>query len=174
MTEYIQQVNDLEEVIRFEKKIVAHQKGLLHLAFSILIYNSNEDILLQKRSEDKYHSGGLWSNACCGHPRPGETIEGAAHRRLEEELDFDCDLKPIGKIRYRAEFANGIIENEIDHLFQGVYEGKVAPDPEEVESIKWISAKDLKKEVSKNPAKYTVWFREILAKGYVKATNSRK
>ena len=151
------------------EKIEAHEKGLLHRAFSIFIFNKRGEVLLHQRAFDKYHSGGLWSNACCSHPRPGEPLEKAVHRRLQEEMGFDCDLQEIFTFTYRHEFDNGLIENEFDHVFKGYYggfnppaDGEVNPDPAEVAQHKWVSWDFLVNDIRKNNQHYTHWLQEII------------
>ena len=114
-------------------------------------------MLLQRRARDKYHSGGLWTNACCTHPRPGEEPIATAHRRLKEEMGFDCDLAYIGAMTYRTEFPNGLIEHEYDHLFKGVYDGEPVLNPEEAAAYRWISPEELAKELKEHPESYTYW-----------------
>lgn len=144
------------------EKLEAHKKGLLHRAFSIFIYNSNGELLIQQRPKEKYHSGGLWSNTVCSHPMPGEKYLSAAHRRLKEEMGFDCPLKKKNCFIYKKEFENGLTENEYDCIFVGKYDGSPKPNPVEVANWKWVTMSDLKKDIAKNPEKYTFWFREIL------------
>lgn len=144
------------------EKLEAHKKGLLHRAFSVFVFNKDGQLLLQKRNSKKYHSGGLWSNTVCSHPRPGEEYEDAVHRRLKEEMGFDCDLKQASCIIYRSEFKNGLIEHEYDCVFKGEYDGDVKPDPEEVEDTKWVNIDELKKDVNESPEKYTYWFKKIV------------
>jgi len=146
----------------YEEKMEVHRKGLLHLAFSVLIFNSKGEILLQKRADEKYHSPALWTNTCCGHPNRGEEIREAAERRLEEEMGFHCSLTHRFTFHYRADFPNGLYENEIDHVYSGTYEGSISPDPEEVSDYRWVGMDELLSDAEASPEKYTVWFREIL------------
>ncbi len=147
----------------FEEKLEAHKKGLLHRAFSIFVFNQNGELLLQQRDKNKYHSGGLWTNTVCSHPKPDESYEKAVHRRLKEEMGFDCELKKVGCFTYRAEFDNGLTENEYDCVFMGIYDSKdIYPDKKEVEDYKWIKAEELIVDTKKHPKKYTPWFKEIL------------
>jgi isopentenyl-diphosphate delta-isomerase len=155
-------VDENDKEIGAEEKIKAHREGKLHRAFSILVFNPKGEMLLQKRSERKYHSGGLWTNACCSHPRFGETIEKAVHRRLKEEMGFDCRLKKIFSIKYKIKLDNNFSENEFDHVFIGKFKGDPEPDPDEVSGWKWIKMKRLEDDVKKNPGKYTEWFKKIL------------
>ena len=158
MFEKVILVDEKDIVVGEEEKVKAHSKRLRHRAFSIFVFNSKGEILLQKRARNKYHSGGLWSNACCGHPRPGEKLERATKRRLEEEMGFNCDLKFLFKFRYRIDFGNGLSENEFDHVFVGKRDDDPIPNPEEVEEWKFITIKELKDDMNENPNKYTYWF----------------
>jgi isopentenyl-diphosphate delta-isomerase len=157
-------VDEKNKVIGFEEKLKAHKEGRLHRAFSIFIFNSNGDLLLQKRAKTKYHSGGLWSNTVCSHPGPGENYGKAVHRRLKEEMGFDCKLKKLFCFIYKAKFRNGLIENEYDCVFAGKFDGKPKPNKKEVESYKWISLKELRKDIVKNRSKYSVWLAIALKK----------
>lgn len=136
-----------------------HSKGLLHRAFSIFIFNSQGELMLQKRALTKYHSGGLWTNTCCGHPLQGESITDAALRRLYEEMKLKTALYSSGVFQYRAEFENGLIENEIDHVFYGVTDQLPEPNPIEVCDWKYILPEILLEDVDKNPDLYTRWFK---------------
>lgn len=151
-------VNNQDEPIGTMDKLEVHQKGLLHRAFSIFIFNATGEMLLQQRATEKYHSGGLWTNACCSHPLPGEKTIDAAHRRLKEELGFDTDLLPAFQFTYKADFENGLTEHEFDHVFIGQYEGDVQPDPAEVKEFTYIKVGDINKELQLHPEKYTAWF----------------
>ena len=165
----------MDEVILIDKndkpigtseKLEAHKKGLLHRAFSILVFNKKGELLLQKRAENKYHSGGLWSTTACSHPKPNEKSIVAAHRRLKEEMGFDCDLEKNYSFFYKTNFPNGLIENECDYVFMGKYNGKVKPDPNEVVNCKWISMENLKKDIKENPDNYAFWFKKIIRNNY--------
>lgn len=146
----------------YEEKMEVHRKGLLHLAFSVLIFNSKGELLIHKRARGKYHSPSLWTNTCCGHPNPGEEIHEAARRRLAEEMGIRCGLSHRFTFHYQASFPNGLHENEIDHVFFGIYEGDISPDPEEVSEYRWVEPDALQIDAQESPEKYTVWFREIL------------
>jgi len=146
-----------------EYKLEAHKKGLLHRAFSIFVFNLKGNLLLQKRSSKKYHSGGLWTNTCCSHPRPGETILSAAHRRLKEEMGFNCKLTEVFSFVYKAEL-NDLIEHEFDHVLIGKFSGKTKFNKKEVEDIKWISPKELKIDIKNNPNNYSYWVKKSLNK----------
>jgi isopentenyl-diphosphate delta-isomerase len=145
-----------------EEKMKAHQKALLHRAFSVFIFSKKGQMLLQRRAAAKYHCGGLWTNACCSHPRPGETVEAAAHRKLRQEMGFDVPLKEIFSFIYRAEFSNGLTEHELDHVLVGVFGGDPKPNIEEADDFEWVDTDWLSRDASLNPAKYTPWFRTAL------------
>ena len=147
-----------------EEKIKAHRDGKLHRAFSIFIFNSKGEPLIQQRARNKYHSEKLWSNTVCSHPRPKETYNQAAHRRLEEEMGFDCKIKKAFCFIYNTGFSNGLIENEYDCVFIGKFDGEPKPNPEEIMDYKWISLKELKKDITKRPNKYSVWLKIALKK----------
>lgn len=152
-------VNEKDEEIGSMEKIEAHKKGKLHRAFSIFIFNSKGEMLLQKRALSKYHSGGLWSNACCSHPEPGENTKFAAERRLVEELGIDVTLQKIFDFVYRADFDNGLTEYEFDHVFTAKYDGDAEMNPEEVIDVAYKTMDELKEELKSYPQKYTEWFR---------------
>ncbi|MCD5396157.1 MAG: isopentenyl-diphosphate Delta-isomerase [Candidatus Pacebacteria bacterium] len=152
-------VDENDNKIGEGEKIEIHKKGLLHRAFSIFIFDpKKEKILLQKRHKNKYHSGGLWTNTCCSHPRVGEKLMEAAHRRLKEEMGFDCELKELFSFIYKADFGK-IKEYEKDYVVVGCYEGEVCPNPDEVEEWKWVKIDEVLRDLKENPEKYTVWFR---------------
>jgi isopentenyl-diphosphate delta-isomerase len=157
-------VDELDQEIGLMEKQEAHEKALLHRAFSVLIFNQLGETLLQQRAFSKYHSAGLWTNACCSHPRAGETTMDAAKRRLKEELGFSCDLQLKHSFIYKAPFDNGLTEHEFDHVFFGNYQGDMNLNPAEVAAVKWVSIYWLKRDVQLNPEQYTVWFRMILEK----------
>lgn len=145
-------------------KLEVHQKGLLHRAFSIFIFNAKGEMLLQRRALGKYHSGGLWTNACCSHPTPGEETKMAAHRRLVEELGFDTPLEKIFDFVYKYEFENGLTEHEFDHVFAGYYNEEVRPDPAEVMETSFRSVADIHHSLQTNPEQFTAWFKLALPK----------
>ena len=159
MPEYILTVDENDKVTGKGEKIKVHREGKLHRAFSIFVFNSKGELLLQKRAKSKYHSGGLWSNTCCSHQRDGEILEKAVHRRLKEEMGFDCDLKEVFNFTYKVKFDNGLFENEYDHVFFGKFDGKPEPNPKEVDEWKWVNLKELKKYIQKNPDDYTYWLK---------------
>lgn len=143
-------------------KTEVHRRGLPHRAISVLVRNSAGALLIQRRNPQKYHSGGLWANTCCSHPRPGESTLDAALRRLPEEMGFTCTLTPLFITRYRAKLSNGFIEDELVHAFGGTFDGEVSPDPEEVSEHAWVPFDTLWADHKANPAAYTVWFRHYL------------
>jgi len=144
------------------EKLRAHAEGVLHRAFSVLVFNPRGEVLLQRRAAEKYHSGGLWSNTCCGHPRPGEETARAARRRLREEMGFECELTPLFGFRYRVELADGLSEHEYDHVFVGRYDGDPLPDPGEVEAWRWAGLDAVRRDVLHASERYTYWFRLLL------------
>lgn len=151
-------VNERDEPVGTMEKLEAHQNGLLHRAFSVFIINSKGQMLLQQRALDKYHSGGLWTNTCCSHPLPGEDVPFAAHRRLQEEMGFDCPLETIFSFTYRAELNNGLTENEFDHVLAGTYDGAVLPDATEVQSYRFVPLEEIRQLLVKEPTSFTHWF----------------
>jgi isopentenyl-diphosphate delta-isomerase len=155
-------VDEDDREVGTERKLAAHAAGLLHRAFSVLVVNGAGEMLLQRRAASKYHSGGRWSNACCGHPRPGESVLAAAHRRLGEEMGFDCALAPLSTVRYRAQVGNGLVENEIDHVLAGAWDGEPSPDPAEAEGWRWVGRAALEARLAESPGEFTVWLRLIL------------
>jgi isopentenyl-diphosphate delta-isomerase len=164
MQEIINLVNPEGEVIGSIEKLEAHEKGLLHEAFSIFIFNKNKEILLQKRASTKYHSGNLWTNTCCSHPRAGEDLNIAVHRRMVEEMGFDIeDIKKVYNFIYNVSLDKGLIEHEYDHVMVGEYNDEIInPNPEEVCDYKWVSMDSLKKDVEINPQNYTEWIKIIV------------
>lgn len=143
-------------------KLEAHRQGLLHRAFSILVFDEDGRMLLQRRAPRKYHCGGLWSNACCGHPRPGESIAAASSRRLAEELGIGSELAEIGSLRYRAQVTDELVEHEFDHLFAGRYCGPLAPDPAEVCDTRWLAPDAIERLARRRPEAFTPWFLLLL------------
>jgi isopentenyl-diphosphate delta-isomerase len=152
-----------DRVIGTEGKLAVHRIGALHRAFSVIVWDRSGRQLIQKRARGKYHSGGLWTNACCGHPRPGEDIAAAALRRLEEEMGIACPLESLGTIHYRAELDGGLWEHELVHVFRGTYEGLVAPHPAEVENYCWARLENLRDSIAEDPKAFSVWFRQYVA-----------
>lgn len=149
-----------------EEKLSAHRRGVLHRAFSVMVWDGGGRLLLQQRALGKYHSGGLWTNTCCGHPRPGEDVAAAAVRRLEEEMGFRAQLTALGTFQYRAELDHDLIENELVHVFSGVYSGAIAADPLEVESYAWSTPADIARDAAASPERFTAWFKKYLDAGW--------
>src|SRR6056297_441555 len=163
--EYITLVNEKDQVLGKEEKLTAHKEGKQHRAFSILIINDKNQMLIHKRESSKYHSGGLWTNACCSHPAYNEDLLEAAHRRLVEEMGFDCFLIELFSFKYYHAFESGLIENEYDHVFLGLYNKEtIEPNPNEVEAYQWIDFKLLLEDMLVNKEAYTVWFQKIIKK----------
>ena len=158
MLEEVILVNEFDNPLGVMEKLEAHRKALLHRAFSIFIFNSKGEMLLQRRSPSKYHSGGLWTNACCSHPRPAEDTCQAAKRRLFEELGFNTPLEKIFDFTYRSEFENGLTEHEYDHVYVGYYDQGVYPNLEEVSEYRFLSPQAVNAELAEHPEKYTSWF----------------
>ena len=148
------------------EKIEAHEKAVLHRAFSVFILNDDHELLIQKRALNKYHSPGLWTNTCCSHPRDGETIKKAGIRRLSEEMGFETDLKVLLSFIYKAEFDNGLFEHEYDYVLVGYYNQNPIINENEVCDWKWINLDFLKEDIKINPSNYTVWFKIIFNKFY--------
>jgi isopentenyl-diphosphate delta-isomerase len=164
-------VDENDQPLGLMDKLQAHVEGVLHRAFSVIVFNPKGEILLQQRAMHKYHSRGLWTNACCSHPREGEDMLAACHRRLIEEMGFDCPLKPVTVLHYQTPpLDTGLIENEMLHLVAGVTEqAAFDPSPDEVMGWRWISAADLEKEIVANPENYSYWFRIYLQRFDMKA-----
>lgn len=151
-------VNEQDIELGVMEKMEAHEKALLHRAFSIFIFNDRHELLLQQRAISKYHSGGLWTNTCCSHPRPGEAVADAALRRLKEEMGFETTLSKAFDFTYKAPFSNGLTEHEFDHVFTGTYNGIIEPNADEVESYAYYSLTEVDEMMQKNPNDFTVWF----------------
>ena len=146
------------------EKMEAHEKGLLHRAFSIFIFNEKGEFLLQQRALNKYHNGGLWTNTCCSHPFPGEDVINAANRRLCEEMGFKTELSPVFNFTYKATFDNGLTEFEFDHVFTGIYDGAIYPDKNEVNDYSFKLLDNIQNSLSVNENQYTEWFKIALPK----------
>ncbi len=159
-------VNEKDEQIGLMEKIEAHEKALLHRAFSVFVYNENNELMIQQRAFSKYHSPGLWTNTCCSHQREGESNIEAGKRRLQEEMGFTTDLKDTISFIYKAPFDNGLTEHEYDHILVGRFDGEPDLNPDEVAAWKWVSLEDLKEDMKKNPDIYTEWFKIIFEKYY--------
>ena len=157
-------VNENDEELGFMEKIEAHQKGLLHRAFSIFIFNKKGELLLQQRASGKYHSADLWTNTCCSHPVPGEDILKAAQRRLEEEMGFVTQLDFSFSFIYKTDFDNGLMEHEFDHVFIGNYDGPIAPNKDEVKDYCFMKIPSILEGIEQRPMKYTSWFKIALPK----------
>lgn len=156
-------VNENDEVLGTMEKLEAHQKGVLHRAFSVFLFNEKGQMLLQKRAATKYHSPNKWTNTCCSHPMLNETYQDAALRRLREELGIAAEIQPIFHFIYKADVGDGLWEHELDHVFIGNYEGVFQLNPEEVSEIRYITLDDLLQEVSSHPDDFTEWFKIILS-----------
>lgn len=155
-------VNEQDEVLGFMEKMEAHEKGVLHRAFSVFIHR-NGKILLQQRSLNKYHSGGLWTNTCCSHPRFNESLAEAGSRRLQEEMGILCPVKPHFHFIYRVQLDSGLIENELDYVLFGSYDGVISPNPDEVMDYKWMDWNDLKEDITTHPERYTSWLQILIS-----------
>lgn len=152
-------VNEKDESIGVAEKMEVHEKGLLHRAFSIFIFNRQGELLLQQRALNKYHSGGLWTNTCCSHPMPGEMTLDAANRRLMEEMGFETPLTEVFDFIYKAEVENGLTEHEFDHVFVGEFDGPVQVSDQEVMSYMFKGIAEIEKDLNSRPELYTTWFR---------------
>jgi len=157
-------VNENDKVMGIAAKMDAHERGLLHRAFSIFVFNSRGEMLLQQRAINKYHSGGLWTNACCSHPEPGEDTAMAAGKRLREEMGFEIPIVKIFDFVYKATFDNGLTEYEFDHVFVGEYEGVVSYDKEEVMDVCYQPMPGISHSLKGHPEKYTAWFHLAFSK----------
>lgn len=155
-------VNEKDEIVGVGEKLETHREGLLHRAFSIFIFNSHRELLLQRRAPDKYHSGGLWSNTCCGHPRPGGQVIVDAQLRLKVEMGVDCQLDELGSFIYRADVGNGLVEHEFDHLLIGHSELDPNPNPEEAIGWRRVPLTTLRREIRDRPEDFTSWLRIII------------
>lgn len=159
-------VNELDEQIGLMPKLEAHEKAILHRAFSVFVLNNQNEIMLQQRAHQKYHSPLLWTNTCCSHQREGETNIQAGNRRLHEEMGFDTELKELFHFIYKAPFDNGLTEHELDHVMIGYYDGEPKINTEEVEDWKWMKIEDIQSDMLSNPENYTVWFKIIFEEFY--------
>jgi isopentenyl-diphosphate Delta-isomerase len=152
-------VDESDNVTGEMEKMEAHRKGLLHRAFSVFVLDGNNRLLLQRRALGKYHSPGLWTNTCCSHPRIGESVLQAAHRRLTEEMGFDCPLDQVFSFIYNAKFDNGLTEHELDHVLIGFSDEKPLINSDEVHEYKWMAFSEIADDIRANQENYTVWFR---------------
>ena len=166
-------VNTNDEPIGLMPKMEAHEKAVLHRAFSVFIMNSRGETMLQQRARDKYHSPLLWTNTCCSHQRDGETNVQAGKRRLMEEMGFSTELRELFSFIYKAPFDNGLTEHELDHVMMGHYNDSPQINPEEVEGWKWMRPSDIKQDIALNPEKYTAWFKIIFERFYDYLTDNR-
>ncbi|WP_298301894.1 isopentenyl-diphosphate Delta-isomerase [Hydrotalea sp.] len=157
-------IND--EPLGLMEKMEAHQKGLLHRAFSVFIFNTKGELLLQQRAMQKYHSAGLWTNTCCSHPRYDETVIEAGERRLREEMGFSTPLQKIFDFIYHAPFENGLIEHEFDHVLVGYYDETITPCNDEVHHYRFEAMDAIQQELMAHPAQYTAWFQIAYPKVY--------
>jgi isopentenyl-diphosphate Delta-isomerase len=155
-------VDAQDREVGVREKIRAHQEGALHRAVSVFIFDDRGRLLLQQRAAEKYHSGGLWSNTACGHPRPGESVLAAARRRLLDEMGFECPLERLYEFTYDVTFDNGLTEREYDHVLVGEYSGPVNADPSEVGQWAWVSREDLERSLAAEQDAYTYWFKLVI------------
>lgn len=159
-------VNEKDEPIGLMPKMEAHEKALLHRAFSVFVMNAKGETMLQQRAKDKYHSPLLWTNTCCSHQREGESNIEAGKRRLMEEMGFTTELKELFNFVYKAPFDNGLTEHEFDHVMVGYFEDEPNINPDEVADWKWMYPEDVKKDIEENPGEYTAWFKIIFERFY--------
>ena len=164
--EYVVLVNEQDEPQGTMPKMEAHEKGVLHRAFSVFIMNNKGEIMLQQRAAGKYHSPLLWTNTCCSHQRAGEDNIAAGQRRLQEEMGFNTELKEVFSFIYKAPFDNGLTEHELDHVMVGYYNKPPLLNKAEVEDWAWASPEEIKKDISRNPERYTAWFKIIFERFY--------
>lgn len=157
-------VDTNDEPIGLMEKMRAHEQGILHRAFSVFVFNDNNEVMLQQRAKSKYHSPLLWTNTCCSHQRPGESNIQAGKRRLKEEMGFETELKELFHFIYKAPFNNGLTEHELDYVLIGKYNDEPKINTEEVESWKWMSIEDIKTDMQNHPECYTAWFKIIFEK----------
>ena len=161
MDEFLIAVDAEDRPLHAVEKMNAHREGVLHRAFSVFIFDTQGQVLMQQRALGKYHSPGLWSNSCCGHPRPHEETGAAAVRRLYEELGLRCVLQPVAAFLYREAVSEELIEHEYDHVFVGIARGLPQPDPREVREWRWLALPDLHHELVRAPAHFTIWLHRI-------------
>lgn len=165
-------VDENDNQIGLMPKMEAHEKALLHRAFSVFTFNDKGELLLQQRAADKYHSPLLWTNTCCSHQRNGETSLEAGKRRLQEEMGFTCELEEVFSFIYKAPFDNGLTEHELDHVMIGYYNDDPIINREEVEAFKWMTLEEVKVDMELNPALYTAWFTIIFKEYYTRLVNA--
>lgn len=162
MTEQVICVDEQDREVGVAEKLEAHTRGLRHRAFSVVLFDAAGRLLLQQRASLKYHSPSLWTNSCCGHPRPGEPTAAAAARRLREEMGIVCALHPAGTFAYRAELPNGLVEHEVDHVFVGTWDGTPSPDAAEVSAWRWAEIQALRDELGRSPDRFTPWLAAVI------------
>jgi isopentenyl-diphosphate delta-isomerase len=160
--EHVVLVDEQDQPLGTMEKMEAHEKGILHRAFSVLLFNSRGELLLQKRALSKYHSGGLWTNTCCSHPLPGESITQAAQRKLLQEMGIAAEPKIAFSFIYQATFDNGLHEHELDYVLFGLFEGEPQLNPEEADAWKWMRIDALVADIEQFPQQYTAWFKILL------------
>ncbi len=170
--EHVVVVNEKDEKIGLMPKLEAHKKAVLHRAFSVFIFNSKNELMLQQRAAHKYHSPLLWTNTCCSHQRDGESNKEAGTRRLKEEMGFTTSLREVTSFIYKAPFDNGLTEHEFDHVMLGHYESDPTINREEVESWKWMPLETVKEDIVTQPELYTAWFKIIFDKYYKHLNNN--
>lgn len=166
MEEQVILVDENDVKIGLMPKMEAHEKGLLHRAFSVFVFNDKNELMLQQRASEKYHSPNLWTNTCCSHQRDGESSISAGKRRLKEEMGFETELKEATTFTYKAPFDNGLTEHEFDHILVGEYNESPIINPEEVADWKWMSLEAIKQDIAEKPEIYTAWFKIIFEKFY--------
>ena len=166
MLETVILVDEKDHPLGTQEKLTAHILPQRHRAFSVFVFNAKGETLIQKRALGKYHSPGLWANSCCGHPRPGEVVQEAACRRLNEELGFSCSMLPLTTVCYTLKLEKDLWELEFTHVFKGVYEGHMNLNPEEVCEIKWVAPQALREDLIINPENYARWFRLYVLKHF--------
>ena len=159
MTEYVVLVDELDNKVGLMEKMEAHINPTLHRAFSIFIFNSKNEMLLQQRALSKYHTPGLWTNTCCSHPRDGESLHDATKRRLQEEMGMQCELKEAFSFIYKADVMQGLVEHEFDHVFIGTSDDLPIINKDEVESLRYDTVENIKADIERNPQNYTAWFK---------------
>ena len=172
MEELVVLVDENDKELGLMPKLEAHEKAVLHRAFSVFIFNKKGELMLQQRAAHKYHSPLLWTNTCCSHQRDGESNIEAGRRRLQEEMGFTTDLKEVFSFIYKAPFDNGLTEHELDHVMIGYFDDKPNLNKEEAEAYKWMSLEQVKNDINNNPAIYTAWFKIIFKESYEKLTNA--
>ncbi len=172
MEEQVVLVDEKDNPIGLMPKMEAHEKAVLHRAFSVFVFNKDGALMLQQRAASKYHSPLLWTNTCCSHQRDGESNLEAGKRRLQEEMGFVTPLKEVFSFVYKAPFDNGLTEHELDHVMVGYYDEAPEINKEEVEAYKWMPLHDVKEDIAKNPNNYTEWFKIIFDKSFEKLVNA--